>query len=484
VIAILAFIIFVFLLVLEIFTSAGEAPYAGLVIFVAVPTVLLCGLAIIPLGMLMESRRLRRGGPARLRFPVIDFNDPHHRNAALVFVVGSILLLFLSVFGSFQAYEATESVGFCGRLCHQVMSPEYTAYQNSPHARVRCVDCHVGSGAGWYVKSKLSGAYQVYAVLFNKYPRPIPAPISSLRPAQQTCEQCHWPRQFFGGQQKEVVHFLPDENNTRWNINLLIKTGGGDPATGRTEGIHWHMNIAFRVEYIATDRRRQNITWVRTTNLETGVVTEYTSTANPLTQEEISRANIRTMDCMDCHDRPTHIFRSPSYLVNLALDTGVIDPTLPSIKETAVNLLTADHDSVSAALAAIEQGILGFYETKHPDLLNQRREAIAHAVAAVQKIYRENFFPEMRVRWDAYIDNIGHLTAPGCFRCHGGLHRSSDGKTITKSCTVCHIIMGQGTPPQVAVSMDAQGLTFQHPEEIGDVWQEMNCSECHTGALP
>jgi hypothetical protein len=483
-IAVLALLAFLFLLLLAQFTSAGEAPYAGLLIYVALPSVLLFGLAIIPVGMLMESRRLRRGGASRLLFPVIDLNDPRQRNAALVFVVGTVLLLFLSMFGSYQAFQATESVGFCGRLCHQVMAPEYTTYQNSPHARVRCVDCHVGPGADWYVKSKLSGAYQVYAVLLNKYPRPIPAPISSLRPAQQTCEECHWPRQFFGGQQKEFVHFLPDESNTRWNINLLIKTGGGAPAMGRSEGIHWHMNIAFRVEYIATDRKRQKIAWVRTTNLETGEATEYTSTDNPLTPEEKSRATIRTMDCMDCHARPTHIFHSPSYLVNLALDTGAIDAALPSIKETAVNLLIADYASVPSALSTIEEGIVGFYKEKHPDVVDQRKESISRAVAAVQKIYRENFFPEMRVRWDAYTDNVGHLTAPGCFRCHGGLHRSSDGKTITKSCTACHVIMGQGTPPNVAVSMDMEGLTFQHPEEIGDAWQEMNCNECHTGALP
>ncbi len=484
-IAVLAFIVFVFLLVLATFTAAGKAPYAGLLIFIAVPAVLVFGLAIIPIGMFFESRRQRReGGPSKRLFPVIDLNDPRQRNATLVFVVISILLLFLSVFGSYQAYEATESVAFCGQLCHQVMAPEHTTYENSPHARVRCVDCHVGPGADWYVKSKLSGLYQVYAVLLNKYPRPIPAPISSLRPAQQTCEQCHWPNKFFGGQQHKSVHFLPDEENTRWEINLLVKTGGGSPATGRTEGIHWHMNIAYRVEYIAADPKRQEIVWVRTTNQETGAVTEYTSGDKPLTNEEISRATIRTMDCMDCHNRPTHIFRSPSQLVNRALDTGAIDPSLPSIRETAVTLLNTDHDSVSGALESIEQGILNFYEKKHPELLGQRWEAITGAVAAVQKLYRENFFPEMRVRWDVYADNIGHLTWPGCFRCHGGLHRSTDGKTITKSCTACHIIMAQGAPPHVAVSMDEQGLTFQHPQDIGTMWQEMNCTDCHAGAIP
>jgi len=220
-IAVLALILFVFLFVLHSFTGAAQAPYAGLIIFIFVPAVLILGLVLVPVGMLVEWRRLRRTGVRSIpRFPIVDLNDASQRNAVAMFAVGSMLLLFLSVFGSFQAYEATESVSFCGTLCHAVMAPEFTAYENSPHARVRCVDCHVGPGADWYVKSKLSGSYQVYAVLFDKYPRPIPAPISSLRPAQQTCEQCHWPKQFFGGQQKKMVHFLPDENNTRWEINL------------------------------------------------------------------------------------------------------------------------------------------------------------------------------------------------------------------------------------------------------------------------
>jgi len=484
-IACLAFIVFVFLVVLETFTGAGRAPYAGLVIFVLVPAFFLFGLAIIPVGMLIEwHRQQRTGAGSILRLPVIDLNDSRYRNATFVFVAVSIMLLFLSVFGSYQAYEATESVAFCGRLCHQVMAPEYTTYQHSPHARVRCVDCHVGPGADWYVKSKLSGLYQVYAVLFDKYPRPIPAPIKSLRPAQQTCEQCHWPKQFFGGQQQQFAHFLPDKDNTRWNINLLIKTGGGSPATGRTEGIHWHMNIANRVEYIARDGQRQQIPWVRVANLETGTVAEYMVTDNPLTKEEIARATVRTMDCMDCHDRPTHIFRSPSYLVNLALDTGALNPALPFIKRTAVSLLTGKYDSAADALTGIRQGVIASYQDGNPSLPSQQRDTIAPAVAALQEIYRENFFPVMRVRWDVYVDNIGHLTSLGCYRCHDGLHQSAGGKTITKSCTVCHTIMTQGTPPHLAVSMDERGLAFQHPEEIGEVWHEMMCSECHSGALP
>jgi len=326
----------------------------------------------------------------------------------------------------------------------------------------------------------------VYAVTFNLYPRPIPVPIHSLRPAQQTCEQCHWPKHFFGGQQRKLVHFLPDEQNTRWEVGLLIKTGGGSPATGQTEGIHWHMNIASRVEYVATDEKRQQIPWVRMTDLNTGKATEYTSTADPLSEDDIARANVRAMDCMDCHDRPTHIFRSPSYAVNLALETGRIDAALPFIKSTGVELLAKEYDSTDAAVAAIKEGVTKFYQDKYPDVLRTRADAIAEAIATLQDIYRRNFFPKMKVRWDVYADNIGHLLSSGCYRCHDGLHTSADGKTITKECRSCHTILAQGKLQEAAVeySSEPEGLEFQHPEDIGGAWQEMKCSECHTGALP
>ncbi len=481
-VAVLALLVFGFLLILHA-VGGAQAPYAGLIIFVLVPLLFIFGLLLIPIGMLIERRHLKRTGTASMpRFPVIDLNEPANRNAVAVFLAGSILLLFVTMFSSYQGYQATESVAFCGRLCHQVMAPEYTTYGHSPHARVRCVDCHVGPGASWYVKSKLSGLYQVYAVTFNRYPRPIPAPISSLRPAQQTCEQCHWPKQFYGGQQKKIVHFLPDEQNTRWEVNLLIKTGGGDPATSLTEGIHWHMNIANRLQYIATDKERQHIPWVRMMNLKTGIVTEYSD--GSLSPKEFARARIRTMDCMDCHDRPTHILESPSEAVNLALNTDRIDPTLPFIKRTAVDLLAATYPTTDAAMTAIGNGVTNFYREKYPELFQRRNRAVAAAAGALQDIYRENFFPEMKARWDVYPDNIGHLMFTGCYRCHDGLHKNAEGHPITKECTACHTILSEGKGQQVTFSTEPNGLAFQHPEDIGTAWQEMKCNDCHTGAAP
>jgi hypothetical protein len=484
-IAILALVLFVFLFILQTVTGAGQVPYAGLVIFVVVPTIFVFGFVLIPIGMLFEWRRWKRTHTLSIpRFPIIDLNNPNHRNAMFIFLVGSLLLLFLSAFSGYKAYQVTDSVAFCGTVCHSVMAPEYTAYQNSPHARVRCVDCHVGPGADWFVRSKMSGTYQVYAVLFNKYPQPIPVPISNLRPAQETCEQCHWPERFFGAQQKKFVHFLPDKENTRWEIDLLIKTGGGSPESSLTEGIHWHMNIANQIEYISTDTKRQEIPWIRMTNLKTGKVTEYISTEKPLSEKEIASANIRKMDCMDCHNRPTHIFNSPSYAVNLALSTRKIDPTLPFIKQTSVDLLAANYDSTNSALNAIEKGMKKAYQDHNIEFTNNKDGEVSDAIVELQNIYRNNFFPNMKVRWDIYPTNIGHLNFPGCFRCHDGLHKSADGKLITNDCNACHAIIAQGTPQKMVFATEPKGLVFQHPEDIGEAWQEMKCSDCHTGTLP
>jgi nitrate/TMAO reductase-like tetraheme cytochrome c subunit len=479
-IAALAAMAIVFLFIINTVVGRGHAPYAALVIFVALPAVMLIGLALIPIGMIGERRRRRSGQPSIVRFPVLDLNVPQQRNAVLVFTIGSIILLFASIFGSYQAYEATESVAFCGATCHTVMEPEYVTYQHSPHARVACVDCHVGPGADWYVKSKLSGMYQVYAVAFDKFPRPIVGPIKNLRPAQETCEQCHWPQMFFGNQERRRMHFLSDEQNSPWEIRLLVKTGGGAAPASTGSGIHWHMNIGNRIEYVATDRARQQIPWVRVTERASGKTTVYTTPDAAVT--DAMQANARTMDCMDCHNRPSHAYQAPAALLDRALDAHDIDPDLPSIKRVGVQALAATYPSVDAAMAGIASSVTNFYQENQPELARERRDDIARAVTALQTAYRLNFFPDMRARWDVYPENAGHKIFRGCFRCHDGQHKSSDGAVITASCTACHVIAAQGPPDRLQFATTRDGLPFQHPAEVGDLWQSMPCSDCHSGA--
>ncbi len=479
-IATLALSAMVFLFVFKTLVGRGEAPYAGLIIFIVLPVVLLFGLFLIPIGMWRERRHVRRTGHASIpRFPVIDLNDARQRNAALIFSVGSIVLLFLTIFGSFQAYEATESTAFCGATCHTVMEPEKVAHRDSPHARVRCVECHVGPGADWYVKSKLAGAHQVYAVLTDTYERPIPVPVRDLRPARETCEHCHWPEQHdVGLKMQRRVYFMPDEANTRWELGLMINVGAG---TGEATGTHWHLSGDHKVEYIATDRQRQQIPWMRVTDRRTGKTTEYMSTDSPLSPEQKAAGEVREMDCLDCHNRPSHQFHSPNQSLDQSLHAGAIDTRLPMVKQTAMGLLDVEYDSTPAALEAIEKGLETFYREERPEVLESRRAELTNAVRAVQDIYRRNYFPLMKVRWDAYPNNLQHLTSPGCFRCHDGLHENSEGKAVTASCTACHVIAAQGKPDKLAHSTKPDGLAFEHPPapDVGDSWEGMACPDCH-----
>jgi nitrate/TMAO reductase-like tetraheme cytochrome c subunit len=455
-------------------------PYMGILTYIVAPAFLVAGLVLISAGALWERRRRRRARPGEIpRYPRLDLNVPRQRNTFVAVAVATFLFLILTALGSYRTYAFTESVAFCGTTCHVIMRPEYTAYQESPHARVACVQCHIGPGAGWFVKSKLSGAYQVYATIADRYPRPIPAPIKNLRPAQETCEQCHWPRKFYGAAEREIPHYLPDEPNSPWTIRMLLHIGGGDPGFGPSGGIHWHMNIANRIEYIATDSQRQTIPWVRLTDAR-GKVTVYQSTAGPLAAEQIAAARPRTMDCIDCHNRPTHIYSAPVTAVNIAISTGRIDSTLPFIKRQAVRALATPYTGTAAALSGISAALTAFYDSAYPGPAVAAR--LRQAIVELQAIYTHNVFPEMKVDWRVYPDNIGHKESPGCFRCHDGNHASADGRTISHTCTACHTILAQGSS-QAAATVTPAGLDFKHPVDIGDAWRSMLCSDCHHGTV-
>ncbi len=474
-VAALAFIAFVFLFLFHTFGGAVHAPYAGLVIFILVPAFLIFGLLVALAGMLVEWVRWKRNKPPSIpAFPVLDLNNRQHRRALLALGTGALILVFLSVYGSYRAFQYTESVAFCGTLCHRVMQPEYVSHADSAHARVRCVECHVGPGAQWFFRTKVEGVVQLYLVLTNTYPRPIPFPIVKLRPARAICEQCHWPAKFFGGRELRTVHFLPDAQNTRWEIALLLKVGGGGQWNPGGRGIHWHVGPETRIDYAATSKQLQNIPWVKYTDLKTGRTVVYTVPGAP-SANKISTLEVHTLDCIGCHDRPTHIFRSPSDLLNRAMAAGYVDPALPNVKSAAVALLAKTYSSTDAALKAITDGMKSHYP--------QNAEALK-AASSLQALYRENFFPYMKVRWDTYADNIGHLNSPGCYRCHDGLHRSSGGRVIANDCTKCHTITQQGTPGKMSYSTQAEGLPFRHPVNVGGLWQTMACDQCHSGTTP
>lgn len=481
----LATLLAIILMIMAEALSEKSNPYFGVILYMILPAILVFGLLLIPLGMWLAWRRQRRTHVDETTgWPVVDLNRPSHRNATLVFVLGTVFFLLLSSFGVYQAYHYSESVDFCGRLCHTVMQPQYTAYQQSPHARVSCTECHVGYGADWYAKSKLSGAYQVYATLTDVFPQPIPTPIENLRPARETCEQCHWPEKHYGGRLREFVHYRYDETNTPWHLEMLIKTGGDESEGLHTSGIHWHINKEVLIEYVARDEKRQDIPWVRYTNKQTGEVVVFQDVDAPLSDESLAGKNLRRMDCLDCHNRPSHIFHSPDHLMDQLLLTGRISTALPEIKSMAVGVMASEYDSAEEAHEAIGAQLRLYYSSEYPELPAAHSGEIDNAVAAVQDAFAQNFFPDMKARWSVYPNNIGHFNDIGCMRCHDGFHQAEDGRTITHECNACHSILAQGPEGEIERAESTEGSEFRHPEDIDKAWLEMGCYECHDGTQP
>jgi len=475
-IASLSFGLIVFLFVLDIFSSK-ENTYLGILTYIIIPSFLIIGLLLIAYGIFREKRREVKGIVRGSYLPVIDLNDPKKRAMFVTFALGTILLLLFSAFGSFKAYEYTETDEFCGTICHKVMEPEYTAYLDSPHSRVGCVGCHIGSGTNWYVKSKISGAYQVYSVLFNKYSRPIPTPVEALRPAEGTCEQCHTPALFYNEKKIDYTYYLSDEQNTKSNISMLLKIGGGKSELGSIEGIHWHVNPDNVISYIYTDKRRLVIPWVKVTS-KNGKETIFKDRTFDVKKMNLNSENMRTMDCIDCHNRPSHIYHQPDKMINEMLTKNKIDETLPFIKSISVEALEDNYTTKEQALENIKQKIDDFYLTNYPDVYKSKKNEIQSSIEIIKNIYSRNYFPYMNANWKHFPDNIAHTYTPGCFRCHDGNHVSDDGKVISNDCNSCHKIISQ-TDNAGVTRVDLNGLKFQHPVELGESIENHLCTDCH-----
>ena len=474
-----AALVSVVLLFLVEITSKQENPYLGILTYIIFPSILIFGLFIVILGRFLERRRRHKTAPTEMAaYPKLDLNDPRARRAFFTFLVMTFLFICASAFGSYKAYEYSESDSFCGEACHSVMKPEYVAYKAGAHARVGCVHCHVGPGAGWYVRSKLSGAYQLYSVSFNKYPRPITTPVHNLRPAPETCEQCHWPEKFFGAQMKVFNRYAYDEKNSLRQTRMLLNVGGGSPTTGQVAGIHWHMNIANTIDYISTDHQRQAIPWVRIKDRE-GNVVEYHDRTRRLTQPQIDAAAKRRMDCVDCHNRPAHVYLPPDAALDQSFAAGRLDTSLPFLKREAVAALNKSYQTEDEAVRSIATTLDGFYKSNYNQLYAQKSDAIKGAVTETQRIFKTYFFPEMKTNWATHPNNIGHLYSSGCFRCHDGEHVSDSGKVIRNDCNICHTVIYDSENPAASVKIAG----FQHPVDLGAL-SERKCETCHKANEP
>ena len=406
-------------------------PYVGLILFVAVPAGFVAGLLLIPLGAWWAARR-RRLDPSALEWPVMDLRVPRQRAVA----ISVLSLTFLNiVFVSMAAYGGVhymETAEFCGTTCHVTMEPQWAAYQVAPHSRVACAQCHVGPGAGALVESKLAGTRQLFQVVTRNVTKPVPSP-RSMRPARDTCENCHWSEKFHGDRAKTIREYADDESNTESATTLVLHVGGGSARLGVGTGIHWHMNIDNQIEFVTTDEAGAEIPYVKLTD-RTGTVKEYI--AEGVTPGQIAAGTRQRMDCMDCHNRPAHTFDATAErAIDRRIAQAMIPRELPFVRREAVAAVKEEYAGRDEAFTAIAKRLQDFYRSRTP---SSDARLVARAVTATQDAWARNVFPQMRVTWGTYPNNIGHLDSPGCFRCHDDTKKAKDGSVIRQDCELCH----------------------------------------------
>lgn len=460
------------LLVWMDFTQGDKNPYLGIFTYIVAPGFLISGLGLVFFGAWAQRRwAIRHAATAPDKWR-LDFSDRPQRRRLVLFAAGALAFIILSAFGSYQTYHYSESTQFCGQVCHDAMNPEFVTYKRGSHARVDCVQCHVGSGAQWFVKAKLNGTHQLIAYTLDNYARPIPTPLKNLRPAQDTCEKCHWPEKFHGNIEVNYEHFLSDKKNSPYTARMLLHVNKSQPGSP-LGGIHWHVSDTERVEYYATDEKRQDIPWMRVTNLKDGTsrvfrIDSFTGEPPP--------GQIRVMDCMDCHNRPAHVFPTANESVEKSMASGALSRKLPNIKRVAVQAMTQKEITSSADAP---QKIADFMRAKYHD--PALAAELPGAISEVQTLFANTVFPERKAEWRVYPNNIGHKDWPGCFRCHDDKHKTSHGQKVRSSdCTSCHTIIAQGKGSELE-TLTAKGLAFTHPD--GEPDAELTCADCHNGGI-
>ena len=433
--AVASLVLMACLFAMEQFGFEG-GPYIGILTYLILPMFFVIGLLLIPIGALLHRRKLRRmhGEEAIEAMPVFDLNRPATQRWTLIFVGVTMLNIVILASATYKGVHYMETTEFCGMACHTVMEPEHTAHQRSPHSRVACAECHIGPGADWFVKSKLDGAWQLVAVAFDLYPRPVPTPLHELRPARDTCEQCHWPTKHIGDKLRVIKHYKEDEANTELTTALVMRVGGVE-GTGGT-GIHWHVNPDVSIRY-RSDETREEIYEVEMTRADGSVVT-YADRKAPE-----DGGMWREMDCVDCHNRPSHIYKPAHVEVDRVINEGRVDRSLPWIKREAVRIVDAKYDSHEAAREGISDELHAWYKENYPDVAAEKAGALDEAAEALGDIYSVNVFPQMEVWWDTYPNHIGHEQSDGCTRCHNRRMRTADREQISDDCELCHIVLAE-----------------------------------------
>ncbi len=405
-------------------------PYIGLLIFVAIPIVFFAGLILIPIGLALARRKV-----------VENLNEVEDRRTAwrrvgIFFGVMTVANVVIASQLSYRAVEHMDTVQFCGQTCH-VMKPEFTAHAAMPpHQAVACAECHIAPGATGWLKAKMNGTGQLMAVVFNNYPRPIESAMedNKLVSSAETCEQCHARERVISPRLRVIPSYKDDEANTRTTTVLLMRIGTIHAA---------HLGPGVRIRYAATDKKRQTIPWVEYTDTQKGVSRTYAASGT-------TGAKLPTFElqCVDCHNRASHAFKLPDRAVNQAMADGNIAASLPFVEKEGVQLLKASYASDDQAAQKIPEALSAFYSQKYPDAAVKQGAAIRTAGLTLAAIYQRNVFPDLKVTWGTYPNNLGHTDFPGCFRCHDASHMTADNKSITQDCNACHqaVAMDEASP--------------------------------------
>lgn len=418
------FLIFFFLDLAGFHTN----PYLGIFTFVLFPALFVVGLLLIPVGI---WRARRRAPGARGVWPVLDFSRLRTRVMAIAILALTGVNIAILAAAGVKTVEYADSTGFCTGVCHTPMEPEGVAHRRTVHANISCASCHVGAGPQGFVEAKMGGVRRLAGVVTGDYERPIPVPVRDLPAAAETCAHCHAPTRYVGDRVRSIPSFTDDEAVTAQPTTMILKVGGGGYEAGGPHGIHWHASPQTRIEYVATDQKRETIAWMRVT--DTKGTREYL--ADGISAAEIADAPRRVMDCTDCHNRTGHpIAPTPDRAVDDALANGWL-PRLPFVRREAIAAAGAEYADRRAAEAAIAERLTAFY-AQQPGLAADPR--IAQAVAATQQLYSSNVFPSMNVKWGTYPTQLGHTDAPGCFRCHDETHKTPAGQVLSQDCETCH----------------------------------------------
>lgn len=431
-----SFFTFIFLEIMRLSGMLRNA-YIGLITYLTLPTLFVIGLILIPIGWYRYKKQTRAD---ILELAKKHFGEEGIKRSKLgapivrTIVILTLINIFFLTMASMRGLEFMDEPEFCGTACHSVMSPEWTAYQSSPHSEVRCVDCHVGEGVDALVSAKLNGAWQMVSLTFDLYERPIPTPVKQLRPAEETCGNCHSLNKYYGVRFKAFVHYKSDSASTPYYNTLMMKVDEG-PRAGEA-GIHWHTGDNTEIKFASVNDKRKDILWV-TVNYGDSIK----KFVNKKLAGKFSYENVRRMDCVDCHNRAAHIYEDPAEAIDKSIAKGLIDRRIPFIKKVAFSALTSSFTTADKAANIIENTVKKFYKHKHPDVLRRYSTEIDNAVEALVDIYKRNIHFEMNVNWDSYPNFLGHRDDGGCFRCHNDNMIAEDGSKIKKDCTLCHSIL-------------------------------------------